>query len=161
MRTFSSVDDFREAAGQHLGSSRWFPMEQAVVDAFAATTGDRQWIHTDPKRARHGPYRGTIAHGYLVLSLLPVLAADVYRVDGVAATVNYGLDRVRFPAPTRVGSRVRAGVELVSTTEVSGGAVHALVRMTVEAEDSERPVCVADTIRRFVPASAPGVPHAG
>lgn len=151
MRTFFSVGEVLTAAGEHLGFSDWLTVDQDMVDAFAETTGDRQWIHVDPERAASGPYGGTIAHGYLLLSLLPTLAAQVYEVRGVSAAVNYGLDRVRFPFPVRVGSRIRAGVQLISAGPGSGGATHAVVRLTVWVDGGNRPACVADTVRRFIP----------
>ncbi len=122
-------------------------MDQHQVDAFAEVTGDHQWIHTDPERSAAGPFGGTIAHGYLTLSLVVALSAEVYRIEGVAMGVNYGLDRVRFPAPLRVGSRLRAGVELRDVHDVEGG-VQLLARVTVEAEGQAKPVCVADALSR-------------
>jgi acyl dehydratase len=151
MRTFSSVGDLVTATGEHLGLSGWVTVDQGMVDAFAETTGDRQWIHVDPERAASGPYGGPVAHGYLLISLLPMLAAQVYEVRGVAAAVNYGLDRVRFPAPVPVGSRIRAGVELVSAEPGTGGATRAVVRLTVWVDGGTRPACVAETVRRFIP----------
>jgi acyl dehydratase len=151
MRIFSRVSDLTTATGEHLGLSDWVTVDQGMVEAFAETTGDRQWIHVDPRRAASGPYGRPVAHGYLLLSLLPMLAAQVYEVRGVAAAVNYGLDRVRFPAPVPVGSRIRAGVELVSTEPGSGGATHAVVRLTVWVDGGTRPACVAETVRRFLP----------
>ncbi len=150
MRVFDDIGSFTAAVGEHLGYSEWMVIAQDRVDAFAEATGDHQWIHVDAERAAAGPYGGTIAHGYLTLSLLPALGAQVYRVDGVPAAINYGLDRVRFPAPVPVGSRVRAGAELLSATPVPGGAIQAVVRFTVEIEGQDRPACVADTIRRLL-----------
>jgi acyl dehydratase len=150
MRIFDDIASFTEAVGQHLGYSDWLKVDQDRVDAFAEATGDHQWIHVDPERSAAGPYGGTIAHGYLTLSLLPALGAKIYRVDGVPAALNYGLDRVRFPAPVPVGSRVRAGAELVSVTPVAAGGTQAVVRFTVEVEGQDRPACVADTIRRLL-----------
>lgn len=152
MRVFDSVTDLMAAAGDHLGRSDWLTVDQGTVDAFAETTGDRQWIHTDPERAAAGPYGATVAHGYLVLSLLPSLAAQVYQVREVTATVNYGLNRVRFPSPVRVGSRVRGSVDLVSASPGSAGGTQAVVRVTVEIEGGERPACVAETVRLFIPS---------
>src|SRR5436190_80883 len=107
MRIFESLAELHEAVGEHLGYSGWHRIEQSRIDAFADATGDRQWIHVDPERAAHGPFGGTIAHGYLTLSLLPMLVAQIYRVSGVRMGVNYGLNRVRFPAPVPVDSLVR------------------------------------------------------
>jgi acyl dehydratase len=148
MRTFDSLARLGAAVGEHLGHSEWLPVEQARVDAFAEATGDHQWIHVDPVRAAAGPYGGTIAHGYLVLSLLPVLAAQVYRVDGVRLAVNYGLNRVRFPAPVPTGSAVRAGIRLLAADEVPGG-LHVVNEVTVERQGQAKPCCVAETVSRL------------
>jgi acyl dehydratase len=139
---------FAEATGQHLGYGDWIEVDQKRVDLFAEATGDHQWIHVDPERAAAGPFKRTIAHGFLTLSLMPVLAADVYRVDGIRMAVNCGLNRVRFPAPLPVGSRVRGGVELVEITPVEGG-VQAVARLTVEIEGAPKPCCVAETVTRL------------
>ncbi|USQ81389.1 MaoC family dehydratase [Ornithinimicrobium faecis] len=151
MRTFNTLSDLAGAVGEHLGHSDWIAVEQDMITAFGEVTGDQQWIHSDPARAASGPYGTTVAHGYLILSLLPVLTAQLYEVRGVSATINYGLDRVRFPSPVRVGSRIRVGAEIVSVEPGSGHATQAVVRMTVQVEGVDRPACVADTVRRFVP----------
>ena len=154
-KVFESPGHLANVVGEPLGASGWVTVDQSTIDRFAGATGDDQWIHVDTDRAADGPYGGTIAHGYLVLSLLPALAAQVYEVGGVRAAVNYGLDRVRFPAPVRSGSRVRASFALVSADTVGDGAVRIVVRATVEVEGSTRPACVADTIRHLVPETAP------
>jgi acyl dehydratase len=148
MREFPSLAAFAEATGHHLGYGDWMEIDQHRVNLFADATGDHQWIHVDPERAAAGPFKQTIAHGYLTLSLVPALVADVYRVDGVRMAVNYGLNKVRFPAPLPVGSRVRAGVELIEVTGVDGG-VQATARVTVEAAGVPKPCCVADTVARL------------
>jgi acyl dehydratase len=148
MREFPSLSALAEATGQHLGYSDWFEIDQKRVDLFADATGDHQWIHVDPERAAQGPFKGTIAHGFLTLSLVPVLVAGVYRVDGIRMGVNYGLNKVRFPAPVRVGGRVRADVELAEVTEVDGG-VQVVTRVTIEVEGSPKPCCVAETVARL------------
>jgi acyl dehydratase len=145
---FTSVERLRAAAGSHLGHSPWLVVSQDVIQKFADATGDRQWIHLDPDRAAAGPFGGTVAHGLLTLSLVPTLAYQVYRVLGVRMAVNYGLDRVRFPAPLRAGGQVRAGVELRSVTDCPGG-VQVASRVTVEVAGQHKPCCVADTIARF------------
>lgn len=150
MRTFDGVDALRAAVGEHLGFSPWHTVTQEQVDLFAEATGDHQWIHVDPERAATGPFGATIAHGYLTLSLVPMLTWQVYAVEGVRMGVNYGSDRVRYPAPVPVGSRVRAGVELQSVEPGSGG-YQVRTRVTVEIEGSERPGCVADVISVVVP----------
>jgi acyl dehydratase len=151
MRTFSSVKELPDAVGEHLGYSDWLTVTQEQVNQFADATGDHQWIHVDPERAKQGPFGGPIAHGYLTLSLVSVLMQDIYRVDGVAMAVNYGTDRVRFPAPLPVGASVRAGGELLSVRETPQG-YQVVVRMTVEAQGIEKPVCVADAVVILVPA---------
>ena len=148
MREFASPAELQAAVGEHLGYSDWRVVDQAQVDAFAEATGDRQWIHTDPERARQGPFGATIAHGYLVLSLLPSLMTEVYRVSGVRMAVNYGLNRVRFPAPVPTGSKIRAGIRLVAAEEIDGG-IHVLNEVTVQREGEPKPCCVAETVSRF------------
>ena len=149
---FASPAELLESAGRHLGSSDWLEITQERVDLFAEATGDHQWIHVDPERARSGPFGGTIAHGYLTLSLVNLFLPQIVEVRGISMGVNYGSDRLRFPAPVPVGSRIRGSAELVSAEEVKGGAVQAVSRVTVEVEGSERPACVVDTISRYVPA---------
>jgi acyl dehydratase len=149
-RVFDGVDALRSAAGEVLGQSEWLPVTQERIDAFAAATGDDQWIHVDQARAADGPYGATIAHGYLTLSLLPRLVRDVYRVEGVAMGVNYGLNKVRFLSPVVVGSKVRASCKLLSVRDVAQGVL-AAYEVTVEIEGSGRPACVAETLSLLVP----------
>jgi acyl dehydratase len=148
VRTFANFDELLGAAGSHLGYSAWRPVDQDRVTEFAEVTDDRQWIHVDQQRAAAGPFGGTIAHGYLVLSLIPSFAAEVYRVDGARMAVNYGLNRVRFPSPVPVGSSIRAGVRLASVDPVDGG-VQVIAEVTIEREGQEKPCCVAETVARF------------
>jgi acyl dehydratase len=148
VREFADLDELREAVGQALGTSGWHVVDQARIDAFADATGDHQWIHVDPDRAASGPFGTTIAHGFLTLSLAPLLMGEIYAVGGVRMGVNYGLNRVRFPAPVPSGSRVRGSGELAEVTEVDGG-VQLVVRLTVEAEGVAKPVCVADSVVRL------------
>ncbi len=138
--------------GKPLGVSPWHQITQAQVDLFAEATGDHQWIHVDPERARVGPFGGTIAHGYLTLSLLPMLLQGMVRVPGVALTVNYGLNRVRFVSPVPVGSRVRATAVAQALTDVEGG-VQLVLEVTVEIEGREKPACVAETVTRLYTGS--------
>jgi acyl dehydratase len=147
-RTIDGVEALRAAVGEQLGTSDWHLVTQEMVDAFADVTGDHQWIHVDRERAAAGPFGGAIAHGFLTLSLAPVLVFEVLEVTGMAMSVNYGMDRVRFPAPVPVGSRVRASVELTELTDVAGG-VQVTLRATIEREGGEKPVCVADLLSRF------------
>ncbi len=146
--TFASVDALREAIGKDLGYSDWITIDQARINQFADATGDHQWIHVDPERAAQGPFKTTIAHGYLTLSLLPVLTTGLVRVDGVRMGVNYGVNKVRFPAPVPVDSRVRARVEIVSVEDVGGG-VQVTSRVTIERDGGDKPVCVAESVARF------------
>jgi acyl dehydratase len=145
---FASLDDLRAAVGTEVGHGQWLDVSQERIDTFAEATGDHQWIHVDPERAASGPFGGTIAHGFLSLSLIPALTAGLTAVDGVTMGVNYGLNKVRFPAPLPVGSRVRGRVELMSMDDVPGG-VQLTSRVTVEREGRDKPVCVAETITRL------------
>ncbi|MFJ5880505.1 MaoC family dehydratase [Kitasatospora cineracea] len=151
MTTFASLADLTAAVGTELGTSEWHTVDQDRVNLFAEATGDHQWIHVDPERAEQTPFGGTIVHGYLTLSLLPVLAKECYGVEGIAMALNYGSDKVRFPAPLPVGTAVRATALLVSAEQVPGG-VQATVRFTIASEASAKPHCVAEAITRFYPA---------
>ena len=149
MRVFEGLDQVEAAVGEHVGYSEWMEITQERIDAFADATGDHQWIHVDPERAAQGTYGATIAHGYLTLSLIPVLGNEVVEITGFRMMINYGTDKVRFPAPVPVGSRIRAGVELVSLERKASG-VQLISRVTVEVEGGDRPAVVADTIRMMV-----------
>jgi acyl dehydratase len=148
---FNSPADLEAVVGKQLGVSEWLEIDQARIDKFADATGDQQWIHVDPERAKDGPFGSTIAHGYLTLSLVNFFLPQIIEVRGISMGVNYGTDRVRFPAPVPVGSRLRGSAELIKVEDVKGGAVQSTVRVTVEIEGSERPACVIDTISRYVP----------
>jgi acyl dehydratase len=148
MRVFHSADELKAAVGEALGSSEWLTIEQKQVDLFAEATGDHQWIHVDPDKAKDGPFGGTIAHGFLTLSLAPVLGWQVYKVENVKMGINYGLNKVRFTSPVPVGSRVRGTYEFVDVSDVQGG-VQITTKVTIELEGSERPACVAETITRI------------
>ncbi|OLF19445.1 MaoC family dehydratase [Actinophytocola xanthii] len=150
MRTFADLDELAAAKGEHLGHSDWLEITQDRVDRFADATGDHQWIHVDVERAKSGPFGGTIVHGYLTLSLIPMLGQQVFTVGGISMGINYGLGKVRFPTVLRVGSRVRAGVELVEVIERPPGR-QAVLRWTFETESDDKPVCVAETIVLYVP----------
>ena len=149
MRVFTSLDEVSEAAGQELGTSEWVEIDQQRVDTFADATGDHQWIHVDPEMAAAGPFGSTIAHGYLTLSLTSMFLPALIEVRGISMGINYGTDKVRFPAPVPVGSRVRAGAELVDVVEVVGG-FQTVIRITMEMEGSERPACVVESVSRFL-----------
>jgi acyl dehydratase len=150
VRVFHGIPELERAVGTHLGYSDWHTVTQQQIDTFAEATGDHQWIHVDPVRAASGPFGTTIAHGYLTLSLLPMLVWQVYTVEGITMGVNYGANKVRFPAPLPVDSKVRAGVELVSVTP-GGGGYQVVARVTVEREGGDKPACVADTVSVLVP----------
>ena len=147
-RTFASPAELAASVGTLIGTGDWVGVDQKRIDLFAEATGDHQWIHVDPERAAAGPFGGTIAHGYLTLSLIPVLVQDVHRTEGVRMGVNYGLNKVRFPAPVRSGSRVRASVTVLSAEEVTGG-YQITTQITVEIEGGAKPACVAETVVRL------------
>jgi len=140
-------------AGRHLGESRWHEVTQEQVNLFADATGDHQWIHVDPERARSGPFGGPVAHGYLTLSMATALLDDVLHVDGVAQVVNYGLNKARFPAPVPVGSRIRLSVDCASVEEVRGG-YQAVLALTFQRDGGDKPVCVSEILFRFYPEEA-------
>jgi acyl dehydratase len=146
---FHSALEYQEAIGRTFGPTGWLTVEQARVDQFAEATGDHQWIHVDPERARSGPFGATVAHGYLSLSLVNYFLPDLVRGEGMKHGINYGCDRVRFPAALKVGTRVRGRAEIVSVEDLGGGAVQVKIRVTIEAEGSDKPVCVADTLSRL------------
>ena len=140
--------DLSAHVGQHLGLSDWRVIEQADANAFGATTHDEQWIHTDPDRAAHGPFGGTIAHGYLTLSLATSLVDEVFEVTDAVMVVNYGVDRVRFPAPLPVGARVRAKISLAAMREFAGG-VQATLHLEYQVAGQDKPCCVAEILLRY------------
>jgi acyl dehydratase len=138
----------RELAGQHAGFTEWQTMEQDRVNRFADATDDHQWIHVDVERAKESPFGGTIAHGYLTLSLVAPIMGELVKVTDSSTGINYGLDRVRFPAPLPVGARWRGGAELLEVSEIPGG-LQMKVRVTIEVERSEKPAMVADSLVRL------------
>jgi acyl dehydratase len=147
---FETPSALLDACGQSLGHSDWVQIDQARIDQFAQATGDHQWIHVDPERAAKGPFGKTIAHGYLTLSLANLFLPQIMQVDNTSMGVNYGCEKVRFPAAVPVGSRVRGSGEVIEAREVKGG-VQVIVKITIEIEGSDRPACVIDTISRFYP----------
>ena len=147
---FENPADLLNAVGKHLGFSDWEAVDQQRIDQFANATGDHQWIHVDPDKAADGPFGKTIAHGYLTLSMANLFLPQVMQVDNTSMGVNYGCEKVRFPSPVPVGSRIRGGGEVMSAEEVKGG-IQVVVRMTIEIEGADRPACVVDTISRFFP----------
>ncbi len=146
---FDGTGAMKEKVGDHLGYSAWREVTQEQVNLFADATGDHQWIHVDPERAeRESPFGAPIAHGYLTLSLAPALLSEVVSVSGVTMGLNYGCNRVRFPAPVPVGSRLRLGATLVSVDDVPGG-VQVVMGLTFEVEGQEKPSCVAEAVYRY------------
>jgi len=149
-RTFATLDQLTAAVGEHLGHSDWVLVDQARIDAFAEATGDHQWIHVDPERAAAGPFGTTIAHGYLTLALVPVLVGSLVDYAGWRAKINYGSNKVRFPRPVPVDSRVRAGVEVAAVTPVEAGLQVAMrVTVVIEGPDGvrlDKPALVAETL---------------
>jgi len=150
MRIFDGLSELPDIVGEHLGHSDWHLITQEQVDLFAEATGDHQWIHVDPERAASGPFGGTIAHGYLTLSLVPMLGKQVYRFDNITMGINYGTNKVRFPQPVPVGSRVRAGVQ-VAEVDPGPQGTQVVFRHTIEIEWADRPACVAETVVLLVP----------
>jgi acyl dehydratase len=145
---FHSAEELRAAPGREAGPTDWITVEQSRIDAFADATDDHQWIHVDPARAAAGPFGSTIAHGYLTLSLVNFFLPDLVRVEGAKMGVNYGTEKVRFPAAVKVGARIRGRAQVLEASDVPGG-VQIVVRVTIEIEGGDRPACVADTISRF------------
>jgi acyl dehydratase len=149
VRTFASLDEFVAATSESLGFSDWHKITQEQVNAFADATGDHQWIHVDVERAAGGPFGGTIAHGYLTVSLLPILSMEIFRIENLTMGINYGLDRLRFPSPVRTGSSIRAEATLTDVRQTSLGSL-AHIRMRVEIEGQQKAACIADTLSLFV-----------
>ena len=149
MRTFASLDEFVAAKGEELGQGSWHEITQEQVNAFADATGDHQWIHVDIERAAAGPFGGTIAHGYLTVSLLPIFMTEIFEVKNLTMGINYGLDRVRFPAPVPVGSKIRATATLTDIKQTHLGSL-AYIRVKVEVEGQSKAACIADTLSLFV-----------
>ncbi len=147
--SFASLQEFRAAIGHTYGPTAWMRIEQARINAFADATDDHQWIHTDAVRAATGPFGGTIAHGYLTLALAYHFLPQLIAAPAARLSVNYGCDRVRFPAAVRAGAQLRASGEILAADEAGGGAVHVKTRVTIEAQGGVKPACVADTLTRY------------
>ncbi|MEU1953432.1 MaoC family dehydratase [Nocardia rhamnosiphila] len=145
MRIFQNLDEFTAAMGAELGTSEWLTITQERIDQFAEATGDRQWIHVEPERAARGPFGATIAHGYLTLALVPTLAESIYRIEGLTMGVNYGVEKLRFPHPVPVGSRIRETATLVSI-DVTPAGTRARISFVVEIEGVDKPACVVDVV---------------
>ncbi|MGA2522084.1 MAG: MaoC family dehydratase [Acidimicrobiales bacterium] len=147
--TVSSIDELHGLAGTNLGWSDWHVVDQKQVNLFADATGDHQWIHVDPERAASGPFGTTIAHGYLTLSLIPAILHEVVAVQGFTFGVNYGCNKVRFPSPVKVGSKIRLGAAVASVEDVGTDAVQVVLDVTMETEGSDKPACVAQVVYRY------------
>jgi acyl dehydratase len=147
--TFETLDELRSAAGQHLGHTDWLEIDQERVNLFADATGDHQWIHVDVERAKDGPFGGPIAHGFLTLSLSNLFLPQLLAVPGASAGINYGTGKVRFPSPVPVGSRIRAGAEIVAVDEIAGG-VQTTITITIEVEGTDKPACVIESLSRWM-----------
>ncbi|MCX6401644.1 MAG: MaoC family dehydratase [Propionibacteriales bacterium] len=150
MRVFTTFEEVTEAAGTDLGSSEWVTIDQRRVNQFADATGDHQWIHVDMERAKNGPFGGTIAHGYLTLSLVPWLGSQVFTLRTPGAKLNYGVNKVRFPTPLLVGKRIRLHVTMGDVVDIPSGK-QLTVRHTVEIEGEPKPACVAETVVLLLP----------
>jgi acyl dehydratase len=146
---FENPAALKDAVGQHVGYGDWMEITQERIDTFADATDDHQWIHVDPEAAAKGPFGGTIAHGYLTLSLASIYLAQCVQVSGISMGINYGVNKARFPAPVPVGSKVRGGCEVVEVEDMPGG-VQAVIRVTIEIEGGGKPGCVVDTVSRFL-----------
>lgn len=151
MRVFESLAELAACVGEEVAVSDWVEVSQQRIDAFAEATGDHQWIHVDPVRAAEGPFGTTIAHGYLTLSMLPMLMQGAIELRGVRMSVNYGLERVRFPAPVPAGSRIRARFRIAKVEEIGNGGLQIVTEATVEREGGDKPVCIAQTVARRYP----------
>ncbi|MGW0819230.1 MaoC family dehydratase [Streptomyces viridiviolaceus] len=148
LRTATGLDEIKALAGADLGRTDWQEITQERVNTFADATGDHQWIHTDPERAATGPFGGTIAHGYLTLSLIIPLFNQLLAIEGTSMSINYGLDKVRFPHPVRVGAKIRLHGTVDSVEDVRGNGVEMRIAFTVEIEGADKPACVAQAIYR-------------
>ncbi|MCW2766686.1 MAG: putative enoyl-CoA hydratase 1 [Nocardioides sp.] len=145
MRIFTTLDEIAAAAGEELGTSEWVTIDQDRVNLFAEATGDHQWIHVDVERAQAGPFGGTIAHGYLTLSLLPWFGSQIFSMETPGAKLNYGINKVRFPNPVLVGKRIRSTVTLGEVTDVPAGK-QATIRHLIEIDGEAKPACVAEMV---------------
>ncbi|MEJ2887180.1 MaoC family dehydratase [Actinomycetospora aeridis] len=148
METLHGREELLASLGRELGPGEWLEIGQDRIDGFADVTGDHQWIHVDPERAASGPFGATVAHGFLTLSLVPLLLDGLRRVEGTRMGLNYGLERVRFPSAVRSGTRVRARSTLIDATDVGDDGLQLVTRVTIEVEGSEKPACVADVVTR-------------
>lgn len=149
LEVFRGIEDLEAAIGRELGPTDWFTVDQSRVDGFADDTEDHSWIHVDTERAADGPFGATVAHGFLTLSLLPYFVNRLRRIEGVRMGLNYGLNKVRFPAPVRVGSRIRARATMTGLERIGDDAVQLVARIAIEVEGGDKPACVADLVGRY------------
>ncbi|MCC3265503.1 MaoC family dehydratase [Arthrobacter gengyunqii] len=157
MTVFASADEIKAALGQEVGPSRWFTLDQQRINDFGRLSEDEQWIHTDPERAASGPFGITVAHGYLTLSLVSPIVMEIFQVENLHSAINYGMNKVRFPAPVAAGSRVR-GTAVIGACEPVGDALQIILTVSITAEDATRPACVAEFLMRVVADSPQPVP---
>jgi acyl dehydratase len=150
MRVFETFDELKTAVGEDLGHSDWLEVTQERVDKFADATGDYQWIHVDVERSKDGPFGGTIAHGYLTLSLIPQFGAQIFGLETPGAKLNYGVNKVRFPSPVKVGSRIRGTASIAEVTDIPAGK-QMVTKFVVEIEGQDKPACVAETVVLLLP----------
>ena len=150
MRVFTTFEELEQAAGEELGASEWVTIDQRRVNQFADATGDHQWIHVDVERAKEGPFGGTIAHGYLTLSLVPWLGSQVFTLQTPGAKLNYGVNKVRFPNPVKVGAKVRVRVKLAEVTDIPKGK-QLTVQHTIDIDGEEKPAMIAETVVLLLP----------
>ena len=148
MKTIAGIEGYKALVGEQLGESEWLQVDQDRINQFADATGDHQWIHVDTEKAKQGPFATTIAHGFLTLSLIPALTGGLLKIEGVRMGINYGLNRVRFPSPVKVGSRVKASVRNVSVEDVQGG-IQIVNEVTIAIEGEAKPACVAEMVSRL------------
>ncbi|MGC0422904.1 MaoC family dehydratase [Embleya sp. AB8] len=146
---FTDLQQIKDSVGKHLGYSEWLEITQERINLFADATGDHQWIHVDVAKATEGPFGAPIAHGYLTLALSNLFLPQLVEVRNISMGVNYGVDKVRFPAPVPVGSRVRGGAEIAAVTDIAGG-IQVIIRITVEIDGAAKPACVIDSITRYL-----------
>jgi acyl dehydratase len=146
---FDNLDQLRAAVGRHLGYSEWLEITQERIDQFADATGDHQWIHVDRERAATGPFGGTIAHGYLIVALSNLFLPQIVEVRSISMGINYGTNKIRFPAPVGAGARIRAGAELLAADAIAGG-VQSTILITIEVEGADKPACVIESVSRFM-----------
>ncbi len=149
MIVYKTVNDLENLVGQEIGVSDWVLIEQSRINQFAESTGDFQWIHVDPERAKSGPFGTTIAHGFLTLSLLPTLMNGAFQIEKFSAALNYGLNKVRFPSPVPVGSKLRGKFQLISWEKLEGNGAQLKLNMTVKCEGAGKPACIAEPIVHF------------